>query len=88
MAALIAVIVGYALQLIRIRQLTELDLLRYGKAFVLATTVSAGVLAVSLGGRFLGLIKTPRTNTVLGFVACVIAYAICVPTLLRIKERA
>jgi O-antigen/teichoic acid export membrane protein len=85
-AALLAIFVSYLLQVIRMCGLTGLDLLRYGKAFVPAVLVSAGILGVGLGARFLGLATRPLANIALGAVACVIAYALCVPAFRRIKE--
>jgi hypothetical protein len=87
-AALLAIIVSYLLQVVRMRGLTGLDLLRYGKAFVPAILVSGGILSVGLGARFLGLATRPLANIAFGAVACVIAYALCVPTFLRIKQTA
>src|ERR1019366_6395908 len=43
-AALLAIIVSYLLQVIRLRELTGLELLRYGKAFVPAALVSSPML--------------------------------------------
>jgi O-antigen/teichoic acid export membrane protein len=87
-AALLAIIVSYLLQVIRMRGLTGLDLLRYGKALVPAALVSGGILGVGLGARFLGLATRPLANIALGASACVIAYALCVPAFLRIKQTA
>jgi O-antigen/teichoic acid export membrane protein len=87
-AALLAIIVSYLLQVIRMRGLTGLELLRYGKAFVPAVLVSGGILGVGLGARFLGLATRPLPNIALGAGACVIAYALCVPAFLRIKQTA
>ncbi|HXW15845.1 MAG TPA: oligosaccharide flippase family protein [Terriglobia bacterium] len=87
-AALLAIIVSYLLQVIRMRGLTGLDLFRYGKAFVPAALVSGGILGVGLGARFLGLATKPLANIALGAGACIIAYALCVPTFLRIKQTA
>jgi O-antigen/teichoic acid export membrane protein len=87
-SALLAIIVSYLLQVVRMRGLTGLDLLRYGKAFVPALLVSAGVLGVGLGARFLGLATKPLPNIALCACACVIAYALCVPAFLRIKQTA
>jgi O-antigen/teichoic acid export membrane protein len=85
-AALLAIIVGYLLQLIRVRGLTGLNLLRYGRAYVPATLVSAGILGAGLGLSFLGLANKPVARMALGVCACAIAYALCVPAFLRIKE--
>jgi O-antigen/teichoic acid export membrane protein len=87
-AALLAIIVSYLLQVMRMRGLTGLDLLRYGKAFVPAALVSGGVLGVGLCARLLGLATRPLANIALGAGACVIAYALCVPAFLRIKQTA
>jgi O-antigen/teichoic acid export membrane protein len=85
-AALVAIVVSYLLQIMRVRSLTGLDLVRYGRAFAPAALVSAGILVASLGARFLGLATKPVGNIALSVAACAIAYALCVPTLLRIKE--
>ena len=87
-AALLAIIVSYLLQVIRLRGLTGLELLRYGKAFVPAALVSAGILVAGLGASFLGLATRPLANIALGAGACVVAYALCVPAFLRIKQTA
>ncbi len=87
-AALVAILVSYLLQVMRMRSLTGLDLLRYGKAFVPAALVSGGILGVGLGARFLGMATRPLANIGLAVGACVIAYALCVPAFLRIKQSA
>jgi len=85
-AALLAITVSYFLQVIRMRELTGLELLRYGKAFVPALLVSGGLLGVGLGAHFFGLATRPLANIALSLGACVIAYALCVPAFLKIKE--
>jgi len=85
-AALVAISVSYLLQVIRMRGLTGLDLLQYGKAFVMAVLVSGGLLGVGLGARSLGLATRPLPNIALGAGACVMAYALCVPAFLRIRQ--
>ena len=87
-AALMAIIVSYVLQVMRMRALTGLDLVRYGKAFVPAALVSGGILGAGLSARFLGLKPRPLANIALGAGACVIAYALCVPAFLKIKQAA
>jgi hypothetical protein len=85
-AALIAISVSYLLQIVRMRELTDLDLLRYAKAFLPAALVSGGILAVGLGARYFGLATKPIANIALSAGACVIAYALCVPAFLRIRQ--
>jgi len=85
-SALIAVSVSYVLQILRMRVLSRLDLLRYGRAFVPAVLVSAGFLAIGIGARTVGLATRPFANIALSAGACVIAYALCVPAFLRIRQ--
>ena len=87
-AALVAIVIGYLLQVFCMRGLTGLDLLRYGKAFVPALLISLGLLGVGFGARFLGLATRPLANIALGAGACVVAYALCVPAFLKIKQSA
>lgn len=87
-AALFAIVAGYVLQVWRMRDLTDLDLLRYGKAFVPAVLASAGALAIGLGARLVGLAERPSTNVALGVAVCAIAYAVSVPAFLRIRQTA
>jgi O-antigen/teichoic acid export membrane protein len=85
-AALLAIVVGYFFQVVVVRQLTNLNLFRYGRAFVRSTVVSAGVLTVCLAARFLRVATAPAANVALGIGACVIAYLFYAPALARIKE--
>jgi hypothetical protein len=87
-AALLAIIASYALQIRRMQELTALNLLRYGRAFVPAVLASAGALGIGLGVRFVGLVNRPLENIALGAALCVIAYAVCVPAFLRIRQTA
>jgi len=85
-AALSAVSVSFLIQAFRMRALTGLDLLRYTKSFVPALLVSGGLLAVGLGARSLGLGMKPLVNVALGGLACLVAYALSVPVILRIRQ--
>jgi O-antigen/teichoic acid export membrane protein len=85
-AALVAIAIGYLLQVICMCRLTGLNVPRYGRAFVPALLVSLGLLGVGLGARFLGLGTGPLANIALGAGACVVAYALCVPAYLKIKQ--
>ena len=81
--ALLAIILSYILQVIRMRRLTGLDLLRYGKAFVPAAMGSVGMLGLVLGGRRLGLTPGPIADIALCTGCCLIAYAVCTSVHLR-----
>jgi O-antigen/teichoic acid export membrane protein len=87
-AALLAIIVSYLLQVERVREVTGLNLARYAKAFVPATLVSAGILVAGFGARFLGLATRPIANIALGIAAVVVAYALSVPAFIRIRQTA
>lgn len=85
-AALLAIIVSYLLQVERVHKITGLNLGRYAKAFVPATLVSAGILVFGFGARFLGLATRPASNIALGIGAVVVAYALSLPAFIRIKQ--
>jgi O-antigen/teichoic acid export membrane protein len=85
-AGLAAISVSYFIQLKRIRALTSLDLLRYGRPFAMAILASGALLGVGLGARSLGLATRPFANIALGVGACAIAYVLCIPTFLRIRQ--
>jgi lipopolysaccharide exporter len=85
-AALIAIATSYVLQVVRARSITGLSLLQYGRAFVPATLVSAGILIVGVGVRYLGLATRPLGNIALAVTACIVAYALSVPAFMRIRE--
>lgn len=85
-AALVAVIVSYLLQVIRMRGLSGLNLLRYGRAFVPAILVSAALFVIGTTAHIFGLATRPVTNIALSAISCIIAYALCVPVFLRIRQ--
>jgi O-antigen/teichoic acid export membrane protein len=87
-AALLAIIASYGLQIRRMQELTALNLLQYGRAFVPAVLASAGALGIGLGVRFVGLVNRPLANIALGAALCGISYAVCVPAFLRIRQTA
>jgi len=85
-AALIAVSVSYILQVLRMRGLSSLNVLRYGRAFVPAILVSAALLAIGIAVKSFGVATRPFANIGLGAVICVVAYLVCVPAFLRIRQ--
>jgi len=76
-AALLAIAVGYVLQLIRLNEVTGLDMFRYGGAFLLPGLGSASILAVVFAGRRLGLTSTPIADLALCAVSFVVACGFC-----------
>ncbi len=87
-AALLAITAGYVLQVERLRGITGLSILRYGKSIVPAILVSAGILLVGVGARFLGLATNPLANIAIAVSACIVAYLLCVPVFMKIRETA
>lgn len=84
-AALLAITVSYLLQLERARGITGLIILRYGKALVPATLMSAGILIAGLGARYLGLTTKPAANIAICAAACITAYVLYVPVFARMR---
>ena len=86
-AALVAIMGGYLFQLARLRAVTGLNLLRYGGAFVRPALGSAGMVAVVLGIRRLGLATTPAVDVTFCVGSCIVVYAICGSAHLRALNR-
>jgi O-antigen/teichoic acid export membrane protein len=86
-AALLAIIISYLLQVMRMRGLTGLELLRYGKGFGLPALGSVGMLAVVLAGRRLGLTTGPMADIALCVGSCTVTYAVCTWFFLRASSR-
>jgi O-antigen/teichoic acid export membrane protein len=87
-AALLAITASYLVQVVRLRGITGIDLFRYGKTFVPASLISAGILAAGFGVRSLGLGIKPVANIATDAGLCVLAYALCVPMFMKIRETA
>jgi len=87
-AALLAIIVSYLFQIMRMRGLTGLDLRRYAQAFIPAMVASAVILVLGIGARSFGFEARPGVNIALGAAACLTAYAFSVPAFVRTKQTA
>jgi len=87
-AALVAIIVSYLFQIMRMRGLTGLDLRRYAQAFIPAMVASAVILVLGIGARSFGFEARPGVNIALGAAACLTAYAFSVPAFVRTKQTA
>ncbi|MFZ0277470.1 MAG: oligosaccharide flippase family protein [Candidatus Sulfotelmatobacter sp.] len=86
-AALLAIILSYSLQVMRMRGLTGLDLLRYGKAFMSPALGSAGMLGIVFGSRLLGLTTRPAADIAICVGSCAVTYAVCASAHLRALRR-
>jgi O-antigen/teichoic acid export membrane protein len=86
-ATLLATAVGYLFQLKRLRAVTGLNLLQYGRAFVQPAIGSAGILGIVLGSRRLGITARPSADIALCIGSCVVACAMCASAHLRASRR-
>jgi O-antigen/teichoic acid export membrane protein len=86
-AALIAGVIGFLYQLILLRSVTCLNLIRYGLAFLQPALGSAAMLVIVLGSRSLGLVVRPRADVALCAASCLIAYAVCTSAHLYASKR-
>ena len=86
-AALLAIAVGYLFQLMRLREVTHLNLRQYAGAFVSPALGSAVMLGVVLAGRLVGLANRPIADLALCVGSCLVAYAMCAPAHLRASRK-
>lgn len=85
-AAVIAIAASYLLQVLRIRHVTGLNLLRYSNTFAPAVLTVAGIAAVGASARFLGLNRNPAADIAVAATACLLAYVCCLPLFARIRS--
>jgi hypothetical protein len=83
LASLISIMVGFGLQLERIRHLTALRISGYGLSIAWAVSLSAVVVVACLSGRLLVLPTSPLPNIMFGVVGCFFAYSLGGVMLLR-----
>ena len=76
MACLISIVVGYLFQVERVGKITGLDVLLYGKGFLLPVGISLGVVAICVPARSMALLRQPLPNIVFGVVGCLLAYMV------------
>ena len=86
-AALLAIIISYLLQIMRMRGLTGLDLLRYAKTFALPALGALAMLGAVFAVRHTGLITSPIRDIGLCVGSCIVTYGVCAAVLLRAVRR-
>lgn len=86
LAAVIAIGIGFLLQLERMRKLTGLDLARYGKTFLWASLISASVLLAGAGIRVFSVMARPVPSIALGLAGCLLAYGVTAFMLFRRRD--
>jgi O-antigen/teichoic acid export membrane protein len=85
-SGLIAIIASYVIQIVRAHEVTGLGVLRYGKVFILAGLVSAGIVGVGFGARFFGLTTKPLSSIAIAGAACMLAYLLSVPIFVSTRK--
>jgi lipopolysaccharide exporter len=76
LAALLAIVVGLSFQVVRARPLADLDVLQYGKLFLVCASVSLGVAAVCAIARSYSLVARPVPTLLVGIAGCALASCI------------
>jgi O-antigen/teichoic acid export membrane protein len=76
LAALIAIAAGLLFQVLRVRNLTGIDLMPYRRVIALAAGISLGVALLCLASRSVISLGQPIPNILFGVLACAIAYAL------------
>jgi lipopolysaccharide exporter len=87
-AALFAISCGYLLQAARAKTLIGLKILDYGRAFIPATLVSAGVLLAGAGAHLLGLGGSATANIAIAGATCMFGFLASVVLFLKMKKSA
>lgn len=75
LAALLAILAGLFFQVARLRDLIGLNLVEYGRPFLVAAAISVAVAAVCLSTRPFAVLSKPLPNIFFGIVGCAVAYA-------------
>jgi lipopolysaccharide exporter len=87
LAALVSIGTGFLFQVARIRELIGLNLVRYGKAFLLSAGISLTVAFVYLAARPFVVFERPVANIVIGATGCLVAYSLSLMSLLRSRDK-
>lgn len=82
-ACLLAVVVGYLLQVARVQKLTSLDLVPYWKGLWISGLASLTVVAVGLSMRPFAVLARPGVNIAIGIAGCLLACILACAILLR-----
>jgi len=76
LACLAAVVVGYLLQVERMRKVTGLSLAEYGKTFAIPAVASLVIAALWLAAGSIDVLTRPVTNITVGVLGCLLAYGL------------
>jgi len=87
LAALVAISAGFLFQVVRLRDLTMLDLVRYANVFAIFGAISAVIAGFSFGMRTVAAVNQPVPNILTGAVAFAIAGGLGLLAFLRNATR-
>lgn len=73
LAVLIAIIVGYLLQVERVRKVTGLKLSEYRKNFIVPIAISLCAVLACLAAKSAGMLLRPLPNIIFGILGCLVA---------------
>lgn len=83
LAILIAIVVGYVLQMERIRAVIGLKLSEYRKILVVPITISLCAVLACLAAKSVGILLRPLPNIIFGILGCLIATGVACAVFLR-----
>jgi O-antigen/teichoic acid export membrane protein len=86
-AALLASLGGYGLQILYLHRATNLSFAKYGSTSILPVVASGVMLGIVLVCRKAHLTNTPAADITMCIVSCLVAYAICAFGYQRISRR-
>jgi O-antigen/teichoic acid export membrane protein len=76
MACLAALAIGYLFQVIRMHDMTGLDLTEYGKKFLYGAAVALGVVVICVAVKPFAALSRPIPNIAFGILGCIVAYSL------------
>jgi lipopolysaccharide exporter len=85
LACLISIVVGYVFQLERVHHITDLDMSRYGRVFIVGAGLSLLVAAICLFTRPFVMLNGPAPNILFGILGCILAYSLIATILFKNK---
>jgi O-antigen/teichoic acid export membrane protein len=85
LAALVAMVFGFFVQIWLVRRVTHPDFSAYVKNFLVAGAISLSVVVVCLGARSLESWTRPLPNVTFGLVGCLVAYGLA--GAIRLRDR-
>jgi O-antigen/teichoic acid export membrane protein len=84
LAVLIAIVVGYVLQMERIREVIGLELSEYRQILAVPLAVSLCAVLACLAARSVGILSRPLPNIVFGILGCLVATGVACAFFFRV----